>query len=64
MLTPSNRDIERSYNRMMEDYSRYEDDLRKQRGHFLATNPNHPYADIMFMNVCAPPQKIIMHEIK
>ena len=32
--------------------------LRIKRDQFLAANPDHPFKDIMFLQVTAPPQKL------
>ena len=45
----------------MERKSKYDMEcelLRIKREQFLKENPNHPYKDIMFLQVTSPPQKI------
>ena len=52
------------YNERMAAYNNHVMELEIQRQKFLKENPNHPFKDIMFLNVIAPPQKCIIRDIK
>lgn len=51
------------YEERMKEYSKRVSELTAQREKFYAENPDFPMKT-MYMNVIAPPQKLIIREIK
>jgi hypothetical protein len=56
--------IDLDYSRRLREYEMYAEGLRIQREQFLKDNPDHPYKETMFMQVCAPPQKVTINIIE
>lgn len=55
-------DMELKYQKRLFEYNNYVSDLEIQRKEFYEKNPDFPFKN-MFMNVCAPPLKIIIKHI-
>lgn len=52
------REIDLDYNSKKRIYDMEAELLKLKREAFIADNPDHPYKNIMFLQVTAPPQKI------
>lgn len=55
-------EIELKYRRRLVEYNYHVQQLEEQRKMFYEKNPDFPIKT-MYMNVCAPPQRIIFKEI-
>jgi hypothetical protein len=58
--------LDDDYKKRMWHYNNHCEILELEKKHFIATHPDWPedLLEIMFLNVIAPPQKIILTELK
>lgn len=50
--------LDADYEVRMKVYNRQVEDLKAEKEKFMKENPDCPYADQMFLNVIAPPQRL------
>lgn len=54
------REWQADYDARMKTYNAHVADLKRQKDQFIKDNPDFPNPEILFMNVIAPPQRIIL----
>lgn len=57
------RKMDDEYEKRLAHYKEHVEKLRLEKVAFIKENPDFPNPDILFLNVMAPPQRIIFTEI-